>query len=83
MANNIEWAHVNTSTHVTDQPGEFVDGFGSANSGPALALGNVVVEADNLWDLLQWLTKLRDEVADLYEQRRSEVPTTPTDTQEA
>ena len=56
MSDSIEWIdtrHERPTFSVT--PGEFTDPFGSSNDGPALAFGNVVVEAPTSEAMAAWL----------------------------
>lgn len=67
MSVRIEWEDTRTPARYTGQPGEWTDAFGSSNAGPALAVGDCVVEAPSALELVQWLIAAVRSIVDLNE----------------
>lgn len=55
MSDRIEWVSTAERVAYTEEPGEWVDGYGQSNDGPALAVGGVVIEGKCAGDLIEWL----------------------------
>ncbi|KQP81593.1 hypothetical protein [Aeromicrobium sp. Leaf291] len=56
MSGRIEWAEVGQSWSYSETPGDFGDGYGNTNDGPALTIGEgAVLEAPDREELLRWL----------------------------